>query len=93
MKIRILILTLFISKLCLGQDTATVLSQEPIPKESENCNNLDSLDGEKVFTIVEKQPEFPGGDLALIKFLKKNLLTYKITKPKINTAGELKFNL
>lgn len=43
------------------------LSAESGPSEDEEA------EGNQIFTVVEQQPEFPGGEAALMAFIKKNL--------------------
>ena len=43
------------------------LSAESGPSEEEEA------EGNQIFTVVEQQPEFPGGEAALMQYIKKNL--------------------
>ena len=43
------------------------LSSVEAPEEEEDA------DANTIFTVVEQQPEFPGGEAALMQFIKKNL--------------------
>jgi hypothetical protein len=48
--------------------------------------NVNTLDGKQIFAVVEQMPEYPGGMLALTKFLAKNLIySYKEGEPLIGT--------
>lgn len=46
--------------------------QESATKETNNEGNLNS-DDKKIFTIVEQMPEFPGGSLALRKYIAQQI--------------------
>jgi len=45
-------------------------SQEPLLA---TIQDVKQTDNSKVYTVVEKMPQFPGGDAALIKFISNNL--------------------
>jgi len=36
-------------------------------------HETETIDNEKIYTIVDEMPSFPGGEIQMIKFLKKNL--------------------
>lgn len=53
------------------QVSTTVLEPVVIPEVIKSLETLPP-DDDKVYTVVEKMPEFPGGTGALLEFLKKN---------------------
>ena len=54
---------------------------------SENQGQLGE-DGKRYFMLVENMPEFPGGDLGLMKYIKKNIKYPKIAKD-YNITGKV----
>ena len=63
------------SKVVYAKDTGEIKNPPP-PFSSVDAGS----DGEKVFTIVERQPKFPGGDKALIEYLSSNIKYPKSAK-------------
>jgi len=53
--------------------------ENPVPKV--NISDNDSL-GNKIYSVVEQMPEYPGGDAELIKFMQKNLIYPKADENK-----------
>jgi|CXWJ01.1.fsa_nt_gi TonB family protein len=45
-----------------------------------------SIDGEKIFTVVEKMPVFPGGEVGLLQFLQQNI-KYPVTERDNGISG------
>lgn len=49
-------------------------------------HETETIDNEKIYTIVDEMPSFPGGEIQMIKFLKKNL-KYPIREKAGHIAG------
>jgi TonB family protein len=84
----------YAASLCMGTATALMLSSFTIEKPISNtviekmrlqATPADTLIG-KVFTVVEQQPEFPGGNQKMYKFLGENLI-YPTAAIKANATG------
>ena len=74
------------SKVVYAKDTGEIKNPPP-PFSSVDAGS----DGEKVFTIVERQPKFPGGDKALIEYLSSNIKYPKSAK-KDKVSGQVLIN-
>lgn len=61
------------------------LSENAIQTQENKSNNIDTR---KVFTVVEKQPEFPGGIKSMYKFLGDNI-KYPEAASKANVSGRV----
>lgn len=59
------------------EDGKTENGKKAIPVEEEGC-----FSSEEVFVAVEYMPEFPGGDLARMKFLQENIIYPKSARRK-----------
>jgi protein TonB len=75
MKYHILYLSLLLSGFSFGQTTPP-----PPPPDSYN--------GVNVYKVVEHQPEFPGGDEAMMKFIQKNI-RYPDTERESDVQGRV----
>lgn len=51
--------------------TSPVLGVAPMPASASNTSNVE--ESGPIFQVVEKMPEFPGGEMALFKFLGENV--------------------
>jgi protein TonB len=58
--------TLFIAALLLG--STTLFAQAPAKTKEDSC-----FINDKIFTIVEEMPQFPGGEKEFFKFLTSNI--------------------
>ena len=70
-----------------SEDDATAAQQEtfvaaPVVEEEEE------EEAQQIFTVVEKQPEFPGGTAELMKFLSKNI-KYPVEAQKAGQQGRV----
>jgi len=52
------------------------------------CGGIDSQNSEIIFTVVEQMPQFPGGEVAMNEFIKKNLKYPELSK-KDKTSGRV----
>lgn len=79
--VAVVTLFLFVVQEAHSQNKATIRRESVPPPEHSNCSGGDLPNGyrkpktnlETVFTVVEQQPEFPGGTKALSAFLKVNV--------------------
>jgi protein TonB len=56
--------------------------------EEEATEEIDEEDDEEFFMVVENMPEFPGGDLGLMKYIQKNVKYPAIAK-EYNITGKV----
>jgi len=52
------------------------------------CGGIESQNSETIFTVVEQMPQFPGGEVAMNEFIKKNLKYPELSK-KDKTSGRV----
>jgi hypothetical protein len=63
----IIIFVLTVTTTTLGQTKDSLNVSICIPK-------LDTLDNHKVYTLLDKIPEYPGGEVLMVKYIQKNLI-------------------
>lgn len=59
---------------------ADTLAETGIPEDKPKTNIIDEGEELKIHTFVEEWPEFPGGDIARVKFLSENIVYPKVAK-------------
>ncbi|TLU98183.1 M56 family metallopeptidase [Dyadobacter luticola] len=65
---------------CENSDTKDIVDTKPLSKEA--------LANKPIFTVVEEQPEFPGGQSAMFEFLAKNI-KYPAKAARANVSGRV----
>ena len=76
------ILFIFLVTFCFTQ----VLAQDVNAKVLNPWQESSSPSNDSIFTFVEELPEFPGGDVELVKFIYANLKYEKVKKKKYESV-------
>ena len=57
----------------ISHDSDLVITEGEVVHWSEPKSDEDKLYGDEIYSYVEQMPEYPGGEAALIKYIRKNL--------------------
>lgn len=84
--------SLFVAS-CGRQTTPSASSQQPASKSANDegfssVEQASTYNGEPIFTVVQQQPEFPGGVQAMYKFLAQNV-KYPSAAARANVTGRV----